>query len=109
MQQNNDENTWDDEKYRLLNAHFRQQINQLLQSDPFLANAATSGHQIQLQDIVYRMSVRDQELWAEFLKLDRMKLDMDIKAHLEGSGKPYHPRTRFGDHAGKEGDVDEPW
>ncbi len=100
---------WDDEKYRLLNAHFRQLINQLLQTDPFLINAAAEGQIIQLPDLVARMSERDQKLWQEFLTLDRIKLEMDMNDHLEGRGTPYHPRTRFGDHAGNEGDVDTPW
>lgn len=106
-EQNGDE--WDDEKYNLLNAHFRQKINELLRSDPYLQEAVSAGKGLQLEDLIDRMTARDKKLWIEFMKLDRMKLEMDMRDHLEGKGTPYNPRTGFGNSTGSISDEEEPW
>ncbi|MHA6249619.1 hypothetical protein ACXYMU_16870 [Pontibacter sp. CAU 1760] len=104
------QNDWDEEKYKLLNAHFRQQIKRLLAKDPYLAEAAATGKSLQLEDIVHRLSAKDQLLWEEFIMLDRIKLHLDLNNHLEGRGTPYDPRTGFGDTQQDAADeLDNPW
>lgn len=101
-------NEWDDEKYNLLNAHFRQRINELLSTDPDLLETVREGKGLQLEDLIDKMTPKDKMLWKEFMNLDRMKLDMDMKNHLEGKGTPYSPRTGFGNSTGNIGE-EEPW
>lgn len=100
---------WDDEKYNLLNAHFRQRINELLRSDPYLQQAVSAGNQLQLEDLIDRMTAKDRQLWKEFMRLDRMKLEMDMRDHLEGKGLPYTPQNGFGNSTGNIGDSEQPW
>lgn len=100
---------WDEEKYRLLNAHFRQKINVLLSTDDYLSEAVAGGRSLQLQELVGRMSEKDQRLWQEFIWLDRIKLHFDMNDHLEGRGTPYNPRTGFDNPTGKDDDIGEPW
>lgn len=105
----NNAHEWDDEKYNLLNAHFRQKINELLQSDPYLKEAVSTGKGLQLEDLIDRMTAKDKKLWIDFMRLDRMKLDMDMQNHLEGKGTPYDPRTGFGNSTGNISDEEQPW
>lgn len=100
---------WDEEKYNLLNAHFRQRIKELLSSDPYLIKAVAEGKGLQLNELVGRMSVADQEHWQEFLKLDRIKLHLDMQDHLEGRGIPFSPRTGFQGNSAQFGDEEQPW
>lgn len=109
MYTDRDTNEWDDEKYNLLNAHFRQKINELLRSDPYLQEAVSAGKGLQLEDLIDRMSERDKKLWVEFIRLDRIKLDRDMRDHLEGRGTPYDPRTGFGNSTGSINDEEQPW
>lgn len=110
MQPEDNLQDWDEEKYRLLNAHFRQQINELLRTDLFLSEAAAAGKSIQLHDLIGRMKANDQLLWLEFMKLDRIKLHLDMNDHLEGRGTPYSPQSGFSNNAtGPQNDLDEPW
>ncbi|MFD2999342.1 hypothetical protein ACFS7Z_03130 [Pontibacter toksunensis] len=106
-QQNSNE--WDDEKYNLLNAHFRQKINELLTTDTFLQEAVSQGKSIQLGELIDRMTARDKQLWKEFMRMDRMKLDRDMQNHLEGKGTPYSPQNGFENSTGSIGDGDQPW
>ncbi|GAA4431091.1 hypothetical protein GCM10023188_18300 [Pontibacter saemangeumensis] len=100
---------WDEEKYRLLNAHFRQQINTLLRTDTYLADAVAGGKSLQLQELIGRMTEKDQRLWQEFLALDRIKLHLDMKDHLEGRGTPFSPRTGFQGPSGTKDDIGDAW
>ena len=89
-------NNWDEARYRELNTYFRVNINILLDSDPYIKDMLADKKSLQLESLIERMSVRDQQLWKEFLELDRIKLHMDMQDHLEGKGKPYTPRSGFG-------------
>jgi hypothetical protein len=100
---------WDEEKYHLLNAHFRTRINELLTSDPYLVRAVAEGKGLQLDELVGRMTEADQRHWKEFLRLDRIKLHMDMQDHLDGRGTPYSPRTGFQDDSERYGDEEQPW
>lgn len=100
---------WDDEKYNLLNAHFRQKINELLTTDPYLQEAVSKGKGLQLEELIDRMTARDKQLWVEFIRLDRMKLDRDMRDHLEGRGTPYSAQNGFGNSTGNIGDDEQPW
>jgi hypothetical protein len=100
---------WDEEKYSQLNAHFRQRIKELLSSDSFLIKAVAEGKGLQLSELVGRMSAADQEHWQEFLKLDRIKLHLDMQDHLEGRGTPFSPRTGFQDDSVRPSDEEQPW
>lgn len=108
MQEQNP-NEWDDEKYNLLNAHFRQKINELLGTDPYLLEIVSQGKGLQLDELIDRMTARDKQLWKEFMRLDRMKLDRDMRDHLEGKGTPYSPQKGFGNSTGTIGDDEHPW
>ena len=109
MMQDENFEEWDDEKYNLLNAHFRQRINELLRTDPYLNEAVSGGKGLQLEELIDRMTAKDKKLWVEFMKLDRMKLDRDMKDHLEGRGIPYSPKTGFGNSTGSLSDGEKPW
>lgn len=100
---------WDDEKYNLLNAHFRQRINELLRTDPYLQQAVREGKQLQLGELIDRMTAKDKQLWITFMRLDKMKLDRDMKNHLEGKGTPYSPENGFGNSTGSIGNEEKPW
>ena len=100
---------WDEEKHLLLNAHFRQRINELLQTEPFLKKAVSSGKSIELPDLVNRMTEKDQRLWQEFMRLDRVKLHLDMNDHLEGRGTPYSARTGFGNPSDTQNGTGAPW
>ncbi|WP_162053219.1 hypothetical protein [Pontibacter pamirensis] len=102
-------NEWDDEKYNLLNAHFRQKINELLGSDPYLQQAVSEGKELQLRELIDRMTAQDKKLWNEFMRLDRKKLEMDMKDHLEGKGTPYNAQRGFGNSTGSISDEEQPW
>ncbi|GAB3539210.1 hypothetical protein GCM10027443_35450 [Pontibacter brevis] len=102
-------NEWDDEKYNLLNAHFRQRINELLGTNPYLVERVAEGKQLQLSELIDRMTARDKQLWVEFMRLDRLKLDRDMRDHLEGRGTPYSPQKGFGNSTGSIGGEEEPW
>ncbi|MCC9167019.1 hypothetical protein [Pontibacter harenae] len=91
-----DFSNWDEERYKELNAYFRVNINKLLESDPYLKDILAEKGSLQLEDLVDRMSIKDQQLWQEFLELDRIKLHKDMQDHLEGKGTPYSPRNGFG-------------
>ena len=94
MEQNDLEN-WDEARYSELNAYFRIKIKTLLESDPFLREMVEQQNSVGLPDLVGRMTLSDQQRWAEFLVLDRIKLQIDIQNHLEGKGKPYSPQHGF--------------
>lgn len=94
MEQTDFEN-WDETRYSELNAYFRIKIKTLLESDPFLREMVEQQNSIGLPDLVGRMTLSDQQRWAEFLVLDRIKLQIDIQNHLEGKGIPYNPQHGF--------------
>lgn len=87
---------WNDERYIELNTYFRVKIQGMVDSDPYIQELIGQDAGLQLQDLIDRMSVQDQALWVEFLKLDRIKLHIDMQNHLEGKGTPYSPQRGFG-------------
>ena len=87
---------WDEERYIELNTYFRVRIQGLVDSDPYIKQLIDSEESLQLQDLIERMSVKDQGLWKEFIELDRLKLYQDMRDHLEGRGTPYSPQKGFG-------------
>lgn len=94
MDMTNPEN-WDEDRYLELNTYFRYKIQGMVDSDPHIKDLMQQEEGLQLQDLIERMSERDQDLWEEFLQLDRIKLHQDLKNHLEGKGTPYDPRYGF--------------
>ncbi|KAA5541185.1 hypothetical protein [Adhaeribacter rhizoryzae] len=86
---------WDVARYNELNGYFRIKIKYLLESDPFLMEIIAQQNSIALPDLVDRMSLDDQQQWAEFLALDKLKLHLNIQNHLEGKGTPYSPENGF--------------
>ena len=87
---------WNAERYRELNAYFRVRIKVLLESDPYLKEMISKAQTLELHHITGRMSKADQEIWQEFLELDRAKFYLDMQDHLEGRGTPFNIRTGFG-------------
>ncbi|MFD2245128.1 hypothetical protein [Pontibacter ruber] len=87
---------WDEERYKELNTYFRVRIQGMVDSDPYIKELIETDKNLQLSDLIDRMSVKDQGLWKEFIELDQIKLHMDMRDHLEGRGTPYNPQTGFG-------------
>ena len=100
---------WDEERYLELNTYFRVRIQGMVDSDPYIKDLIKQEPGLQLQDLIDRMSERDQELWVEFIKLDRIKLHMDMQNHLEGKGTPYSPQKGFGNNLTDAGEDKAPW
>jgi hypothetical protein len=92
-----DQDSWDEERYLELNTYFRYKIQGIVDTDPHIKDLMKQEEGLQLQDLIERMSQRDQELWKEFIQLDRIKLNQNMKNHLEGKGNPYNPRHGFSD------------
>ena len=86
---------WDEDRYVELNTFFKVKIQRMLDSDPYIRDLQRQEGGLQLRDLIDRMSEREQELWVEFIQLDRMKLNRDLQNHLEGKGKPYSPQKGF--------------
>ncbi|ALJ00522.1 hypothetical protein [Rufibacter tibetensis] len=105
------ENTeWDADRYKELNGHFREKINQLLTTDPHLQKLVEEGKSIQLEELVESMTLNDQVLWKEFLQLDQQKMHQDLQNHLEGKGDPLHDQSGFyRHHREQEGEEDHLW
>lgn len=100
---------WDEDRYMELNTYFRVKIQGMVDSDPYIRDLQKQEEGLQLSDLIDRMSEHDQALWAEFIRLDRIKLHMDMQNHLEGKGTPYDPRSGFGGNTeGPENDT-TPW
>lgn len=87
---------WDEERYVELNTYFRVRIQGLVDSDPYIKELIETDKNLQLHDLIERMSLKDQGLWKEFIELDQIKLHKDMRDHLEGRGTPYSPQTGFG-------------
>lgn len=86
---------WDEERYKELNTYFRIKIDQLLRQDGQLKQQLEQGSNLQVKDIVAQMNDDDQERWEEFLKLDKLKLEVDMWNHLHGIGTPFQPGFGF--------------
>jgi hypothetical protein len=100
---------WDDERYIELNSYFRVKIQGMVDSDPYIQELMKQDTGLQLQDLIDRMSEKDQELWAEFIALDRIKLHIDMQNHLEGKGTPYSPQRGFGNNLTDAEQDSTPW
>ncbi|WP_299985655.1 hypothetical protein [uncultured Pontibacter sp.] len=100
--------SWDEARYIELNTYFRIKIQGMVDSDPYIRELQKAEGGLQLADLIDRMSENDQELWAEFIRLDRIKLHLDMQNHLEGRGTPYTPRYGFGG-SSEEEDNSSPW
>lgn len=100
---------WDEDRYIELNTYFRIKIQGMVDSDPYIRDLQKSEDGLQLTDLIDRMSDSDQGLWEEFIKLDRIKLHLDMQNHLEGKGTPYTPRHGFGSEASEADDKSSPW
>ncbi|WP_242928294.1 hypothetical protein [Pontibacter vulgaris] len=101
---------WDEDRYLELNTYFRIMIQRLVDSDPYIKELQQQDSGLQLQDLIGRMSDRDQLLWEEFIKLDKIKLHQDMIDHLEGRNTPYHPQSGFSRKDPSSDDDDQhPW
>lgn len=100
---------WDEDRYMELNTYFRIKIQGMVDSDPYIRDLQKSEDGLQLADLINRMSDSDQELWKEFIKLDRIKLHLDMQNHLEGKGTPYTLRHGFGSASSDADDSPSPW
>lgn len=100
---------WDHARYLELNTYFRVKIQGMVDSDPYIKELIQEKPGLQLQDLIGRMSERDQELWGEFMELDRIKLHIDMQNHLEGKGTPYSPQKGFGSNLPDTDDDTAPW
>lgn len=92
-----------------LNTFFRVKIQGMVDSDPYIRDLQRQEGGLQLSDLIDRMSEQDQERWAEFIRLDRIKLHRDMQNHLEGKGTPYTPQKGFGSNTGESDDGPTPW
>ncbi len=86
---------WDEDRYLELNTYFRIMIQRIVDSDPHIKQLQQQDQGLELQDLIDRMSERDQLLWEEFLKLDKIKLHQDMIDHLEGRNTSYKPQSGF--------------
>lgn len=84
-----------EERYKELNTYFRIKIDQLLRQDEQLKEQLEQSSKLQINDIVTQMNEADQERWTEFLKLDKLKLEVDMWNHLHGIGTPFQPGLGF--------------
>lgn len=106
---NPDLEQWDEDRYMELNTYFRVKIQGMVDSDPYIKELIKQETGLQLQDLIDRMSERDQTLWTEFIRLDRIKLHIDMQNHLEGRGTPYSPQKGFGNRGNDSGEAESPW
>ena len=104
-----DLNNWDEERYLELNSYFRVRIQILVDSDPYIKELLHQNKALQLNDLIDRLSEEDQKRWHEFLKLDSIKLHIDMRNHLEGKGTPYNPRDGFTSGAVDDDDRPPTW
>ncbi|MBD1395948.1 hypothetical protein H9Q13_02120 [Pontibacter sp. JH31] len=106
---NEDLEQWDEDRYKELNTYFKVKIQGMINADPYIQELIKQENGLQLQDLIDRMSERDQLLWTEFIRLDRIKLHIDMQNHLEGRGTPYSPQRGFGGVSNDSGNEDLPW
>jgi hypothetical protein len=99
---------WNEDRYLELNAYFKIKIQRLIEEDPYLKNLIESQKGLQLADIVERMSEGDQNRWVAFIRLDKIKMQIDLQNHLEGKGKPYDPSKGFY-YGSTKPDESNPW
>jgi hypothetical protein len=100
---------WDEERYVELNTYFRIRIQGMVDSDPYIKELIETDKNLQLLDLIERMSDKDQELWKEFMELDQIKLYKDMRDHLEGRGTPYSPQKGFGNKLSDSEDDTQLW
>lgn len=107
---NKESESWDEERYLELNMYFKVKIQGMVDGDPYIQKLLRQDKGLELQDLIERMSDHDQQLWEEFIYLDRIKLHMDMRNHLEGRGTPYKPGHGFSSgSAGDREDPQQPW
>ncbi|WP_114779033.1 hypothetical protein [Botryobacter ruber] len=86
---------WNEDRYKELNTYFRIKIEQLLRTNTALQEKIAEAWNVQLSDLVDHMENEDQQLWEEFLVLDKQKLEIDMWNHLHGTGTRYRPGFGF--------------
>jgi hypothetical protein len=92
---NPDLENWDEGRYKELNSYFRMRIQDMVDSDPRIKELMLQQNGLQLRDLVNNLAEHEQEMWQEFMKLDQLKLQIDMHNHLHGKGTPYNPLTGF--------------
>jgi len=86
---------WDEGRYKELNTYFRIKIAHLLNTSPQLQEQLQQHKQLQLDELIAHLSDDDRERWAEFLALDKLKMEVDMWNHLHGRGTRYSPGLGF--------------
>lgn len=86
---------WDEERYKELNTYFRIKIDLMLRTDQYLIDQVQQGQNLQLNDLVAQFSEEDQSRWDEFIKLNKIKLEVDMWNHLHGKGPGFQPVFGF--------------
>lgn len=81
---------WDEQAYKELNTYFKIKIELMLQKNPEL-----TANSLELEELVAQFNEEDQERWAEFLKLDKQKMEIDMWNHLNGNGTRFQPGIGF--------------
>ncbi|TPE43277.1 hypothetical protein [Pontibacter mangrovi] len=85
---------WNEERYKELNTYFRIKIELLLRTNPHLV-AQQQESTLHLQELVAEFSQEDKERWEEFMRLDKLKMEIDMWDHLHGKGTRYRPGLGF--------------
>ncbi|MCC9136051.1 hypothetical protein ACFSKU_16390 [Pontibacter silvestris] len=93
--ENKDLENWNEERYKELNTYFRIKIELLLRTNPHLKDQMQQGHNLKLNDLVMQLSEEDKQRWEEFIVLDKIKLEVDMWNHLNGTGPGYQPGIGF--------------
>lgn len=86
---------WNEERYKELNTYFRIIIEQMLRTNSSLVERQQQDTKMDLEELVAHFSEDDQERWAEFLELDKLKMQVDMWNHLNGNGTRFQPGVGF--------------
>ncbi|WP_299762551.1 hypothetical protein [uncultured Pontibacter sp.] len=85
---------WDETRYKELNTYFRIKIEHMLRTNPHLV-AQQQESSIHLQELIAEFGEDDKERWAEFIRLDKLKMEADMWDHLHGRGSRFRPGLGF--------------
>jgi chemotaxis response regulator CheB len=100
---------WDEARYKELNNFFRMRIQDMVDADPHIKELMEQDNGLQLQDIIANLAPHEQEMWQEFIYLDKLKLQIDMYNHLHGKGTPYNPLTGFANEEDDDEDMPPLW